>query len=139
MKNIQVWVGNQVRNFEFLGLDIADGSSNEEFEGQFPIGDITSDLFILVKEEYSVNGGENNFIGRVVIPISSYVTPKGSKPPTLEWMMIYPIVDGNVCLFFRFLSVFLTALVLNNLTATNGLVSFRVGGTTWVRNAKNET
>jgi hypothetical protein len=93
-------VGNQLQNFEFLGLDINDGSSTEAFEGSFPVSDITSDVFILVKEEYSVGGGDDNFIGRVVIPLSAYVTPKGSKKPKLEWMMIYPIVDKKVRFIF---------------------------------------
>ena len=92
----QIWVGNQVQSFEFLGLDVTDGSSTEEFEAHFPVGDITTDVFILVKEEYSISPTEHDFIGRIVIPLSAYVTPKGAKVPTVEWMSIYPIADPNV-------------------------------------------
>lgn len=94
--SFEIWAGNQVKTFEFLGLDVNDGSSNEEFEVNFPVSDITSDVFILAKEEYSIGSGENNFIGRIVIPLSAYVTPRGAKPPILEWMTIYPIVDTTV-------------------------------------------
>jgi hypothetical protein len=90
-----VWVGSQVETFHYISLDISNGSTNETFEGNFPVGDLTSDVFILIKEEYSV-GGVDNFIGRVVIPLSAYVTPKGPKPPKLEWMAIYPVMNPEV-------------------------------------------
>jgi hypothetical protein len=90
-----VWVGSQVETFHYISLDISNGSTNETFEGNFPVGDITSDVFILIKEEYSV-GGVDNFIGRIVIPLSAYVTPKGPTPPKLEWMAIYPVMNPEV-------------------------------------------
>eukprot|EP00602_Paraphysomonas_sp_CaronLab_P005616 CAMPEP_0185026130 /NCGR_PEP_ID=MMETSP1103-20130426/10040_1 /TAXON_ID=36769 /ORGANISM="Paraphysomonas bandaiensis, Strain Caron Lab Isolate" /LENGTH=576 /DNA_ID=CAMNT_0027559613 /DNA_START=91 /DNA_END=1821 /DNA_ORIENTATION=- len=93
--SFEVWVGTQVETFQFLGLDAADGSSKEEFEGTFPVGDITSDAYILIKEEYSVQGGRDSFLGRVVIPLSSYVTPQGPRPPKTEWMMVHPVVDDK--------------------------------------------
>jgi hypothetical protein len=88
-------VGSQVETFHYISLDISNGSTNETFEGNFPVGDLTSDVFVLIKEEYSV-GGVDNFIGRVVIPLSAYVTPKGPKPPKLEWMAIYPVMNPEV-------------------------------------------
>lgn len=100
--NFEVWVGSQVETFHYISLDISDGSTKETFEGNFPVGDLTSDVFILVKEEYSVSGTDN-FIGRIVIPLSAYVTPKGPKPPKLEWMSIYPIMDSEVFLTLIFL------------------------------------
>lgn len=84
-----------METFHYLSLDISNGSTNETFEGNFPVSDITSDVFILIKEEYSV-GGVDNFIGRIVIPLSAYVTPKGPKPPKLEWMAIYPVMNPEV-------------------------------------------
>lgn len=93
--SFEVWVGKQLETFQFLGLE-QDGSCNEEFEGYFALGDLTSDIFILVKEEYSV-GGKNrdgeNFVGRVVIPVSSYLTMNGRLPPKKEWMAIYPLAN----------------------------------------------
>lgn len=93
--SFEVWLGSQVETFQFMGLE-GDGSSTEEFEGFFSLGDLTSDIVVLVKEEYSVGGKSKeggNFVGRVVIPISSYLTLKGRSAPKKEWMAVYPI--GN--------------------------------------------
>lgn len=97
--SFEVWLGSQVETFQFLGLE-GEGSSSEEFEGFFSLGDLTSDVVILVKEEYSVGSGkakdEENFVGRVVIPISSYLTLQGRMPPKKEWMAVYPIANPKV-------------------------------------------
>jgi len=93
--SFEVWLGSQVEAFQFMGLE-DDGSSTEEFEGFFSLGDLTSDIVVLIKEEYSVGGKSKdggNFVGRVVIPITSYLTLKGRSPPKKEWMAVYPI--GN--------------------------------------------
>jgi hypothetical protein len=100
--SFEVWLGTQVETFQFMGLE-QDGSSTEEFEGYFSLGDLTSDVVVLVKEEYSVGSKdthskeeEEHFVGRVVIPISSYLTMKGRMAPKKEWMAVYPIANTKV-------------------------------------------
>lgn len=102
--SFEVWLGTQVETFQFLGLE-QDGSSSEEFEGFFSLGDLTSDVVVLVKEEYKVGGGgsssmkgegEENFVGRVVIPLPSYLTLQGRKAPHKEWMAVYPLANPKV-------------------------------------------
>lgn len=96
--SFEVWLGSQVEAFQFMGLE-DDGSSTEEFEGFFSLGDLTSDIVVLIKEEYSVGGKSKdggNFVGRVVIPITSYLTLKGRSPPKKEWMAVYPIGNPKV-------------------------------------------
>lgn len=98
--SFEVWLGTQVETFQFLGLE-QDGNSTEEFEGFFSLGDLTSDVVILVKEEYKVGGGgggEENLVGRVVIPLSSYLTLQSRKAPHKEWMAVYPLANNKVSL-----------------------------------------
>ena len=77
--------------FSFLGLSAADGSYSEEFECQFPILDISSEVVILIKEEYSVN--ECHYVGRVVLPISRYIHADQVK---VEWFQVFPL-PPQVC------------------------------------------
>ena len=100
--SFEVWLGTQVETFKFMGLE-QDGSSTEEFEGFFSLGDLTSDIVVLVKEEYKVGGGgsrkeggEEDFVGRVVIPLPSYLTLQGRRPPHKEWMAVYPLANSKV-------------------------------------------
>ena len=107
--SFEVWVGSQVESFQFLGLE-GDGGSSEEFEGFFSLGDLTSDVVVLVKEEYSVGNKskeDENFVGRVVIPLSSYLTLKGRLAPKKEWMAVYPIRNPKVLLFVVVSSYFI--------------------------------
>ena len=98
--SFEVWLDRQVETFQLMGLE-QDGSSTEEFEGFYSLGDLSTDIVILVKEEYNVGNKsmeneEENIIGRVVIPITSYLTLKGRVAPKKEWMAVYPLANPKV-------------------------------------------
>lgn len=88
-----------------------DGSSSEEFEATFNVGNITSDIFIFIKEGYSVSSS-SNIVGRIVVPISRYIGSSGPIPPKLEWMQLYPTSNTNVRAHFYI-------MVLSNILSNN--------------------
>jgi hypothetical protein len=85
-----------METFQLLGTHSTDGCTNEEFQATFNVSNITSDIFVLIKEGYSVSS-TSNIIGRIVIPISQYLGPSGPTPAKLQWFQIYPTSNTNVC------------------------------------------
>lgn len=66
--------------------------STKAKEMVFPIGNVSADINILVKDEYTV-GSSPDVLGVVVLPLSRYMGVTAPTVPKMEWFQFFPYAE----------------------------------------------